>query len=196
MRPRTRQAGRWSACAWDCHTGEPTIHEEGYVESMSCARLALYGGQRGAYLLSETTRALLGSGLPEGVSVFPLGQRHSGASTSPSVCSRSRSTTSTGRRTRRDLLPRCQPRLARRARPRHRARLRGSRYPPRRRYPAAGASFRSPMPANRRPGHRSVPLWTRSQSSPRSATRLTPASSRPREEGPCQGRDTAGVAEP
>jgi hypothetical protein len=33
-------------------------------------------GRGGQILLSETTRALLGSGLPEGVSVFPLGQRH------------------------------------------------------------------------------------------------------------------------
>ena len=33
-------------------------------------------GRGGQILLSETTRALLGSGLPDGVSVFPLGQRH------------------------------------------------------------------------------------------------------------------------
>jgi len=33
-------------------------------------------GRGGQILLSETTRALLGSGLPEGVSVFPIGQRH------------------------------------------------------------------------------------------------------------------------
>src|SRR4029450_1500710 len=32
-------------------------------------------GRGGAVLLSETTRALLGSGLPEGVAVFPLGER-------------------------------------------------------------------------------------------------------------------------
>lgn len=33
-------------------------------------------GRGGQILLSETTRALVGSGLPEGVTVFPLGQRH------------------------------------------------------------------------------------------------------------------------
>jgi hypothetical protein len=33
-------------------------------------------GRGGQILLSETTRVLLGSGLPDGVSVFPLGQRH------------------------------------------------------------------------------------------------------------------------
>ena len=59
------------------HTGEPTIHEEGYVglDVVRAARICTVG-HGGQILLSETTRALLGSGLPEGVSVFPLGQRH------------------------------------------------------------------------------------------------------------------------
>ncbi len=39
-------------------------------------RASAPSGAEGQILLSETTRALLGSGLPEGVSVFPLGQRH------------------------------------------------------------------------------------------------------------------------
>ena len=59
------------------HTGEPTIHEEGYVglDVVRAARICTVG-HGGQILLSETTRALLGSGLPKGVSVFPLGQRH------------------------------------------------------------------------------------------------------------------------
>ena len=59
------------------HTGEPAIHEEGYVglDVVRAARICTVG-QGGQILLSETTRALIGSGLPEGVSVFPLGQRH------------------------------------------------------------------------------------------------------------------------
>jgi len=59
------------------HTGEPAVHEEGYVglDVVRAARICTVG-RGGQILLSETTRALLGSGLPEGVSVFPLGQRH------------------------------------------------------------------------------------------------------------------------
>ena len=59
------------------HTGEPTIHEEGYVglDVVRAARICTVG-QGGQILLSETTRALLGSRLPDGVSVFPLGQRN------------------------------------------------------------------------------------------------------------------------
>jgi class 3 adenylate cyclase len=59
------------------HTGEPAIHEEGYVglDVVRAARICTVG-RGGQILLSETTRALVGSGLPEGVSVFPVGQRH------------------------------------------------------------------------------------------------------------------------
>jgi class 3 adenylate cyclase len=59
------------------HTGEPAVHEEGYVglDVVRAARICTVG-RGGQILLSETTRALLGSGLPEGVSVFPIGQRH------------------------------------------------------------------------------------------------------------------------
>jgi class 3 adenylate cyclase len=59
------------------HTGEPSVHEEGYVglDVVRAARICTVG-RGGQILLSETTRALLGSGLPAGVSVFPLGQRH------------------------------------------------------------------------------------------------------------------------
>ncbi len=66
------------------HTGEPAIHEEGYVglDVVRAARICTVG-RGGQILLSETTRALLGSGLPAGVSVFPLGQRHLRGSDEP-----------------------------------------------------------------------------------------------------------------
>jgi class 3 adenylate cyclase len=59
------------------HTGEPTVGDEGYlgIDVVRAARLCgvCRGGQ---VLLSETTRALVGSALPAGVSLFPLGERH------------------------------------------------------------------------------------------------------------------------
>jgi len=59
------------------HTGEPAVHDEGYVglDVVRAARICTEG-RGGQILLSETTRALLGSGLPDGVSVYPVGQRH------------------------------------------------------------------------------------------------------------------------
>ena len=59
------------------HTGEPAVHEEGYLglDVVRAARICT-AGSGGHILLSETTRALVGSALPEGVSVFPLGERH------------------------------------------------------------------------------------------------------------------------
>ena len=58
------------------HTGEPTLSEEGYL-GLDVVRAARLCGvcQGGHVLLSETTRALVGSTLPAGVSVFPLGER-------------------------------------------------------------------------------------------------------------------------
>lgn len=58
------------------HTGEPAVYDEGYVglDVVRAARICTVG-RGGQILLSETTRALIGSGLPEGISVFPLGQR-------------------------------------------------------------------------------------------------------------------------
>jgi class 3 adenylate cyclase len=58
------------------HTGEPAVGEEGYlgVDVVRAARLSATG-TGGNVLLSETTRALLGSSLPEGVSVHPVGER-------------------------------------------------------------------------------------------------------------------------
>lgn len=59
------------------HTGEPHVADEGYVglDVVRAARICT-SAQGGHVLLSEATRALLGSALPEGVSVYPLGERH------------------------------------------------------------------------------------------------------------------------
>jgi class 3 adenylate cyclase len=58
------------------HTGEPSLGDEGYLglDVVRAARLcgAAKGGQ---ILMSETTRALVGSSLPDDVSVFPVGER-------------------------------------------------------------------------------------------------------------------------
>jgi class 3 adenylate cyclase len=58
------------------HTGEPAVGSEGYlgIDVVRAARLCTVG-QGGQVLLSETTRALVGSSLPEGVSVHTLGER-------------------------------------------------------------------------------------------------------------------------
>ena len=58
------------------HTGEPAVGEEGYL-GLDVVRAARLGASaRGGHvLLSETTRALLGSSLPDGVSVHPVGER-------------------------------------------------------------------------------------------------------------------------
>jgi class 3 adenylate cyclase len=59
------------------HTGEPAVHEGGYLglDVVRAARICTVG-RGGHILLSETTKALVGSTLPDGVSVFPLGERH------------------------------------------------------------------------------------------------------------------------
>jgi class 3 adenylate cyclase len=59
------------------HTGEPAVGDEGYLglDVVRAARICT-AGAGGRVLLSETTRALVGSNLPSGVSVFPLGERH------------------------------------------------------------------------------------------------------------------------
>jgi class 3 adenylate cyclase len=58
------------------HTGEPAVGSEGYLglDVVRAARLCT-AGKGGHVLLSETTRALAGASLPEGVSIFPLGER-------------------------------------------------------------------------------------------------------------------------
>ncbi len=58
------------------HTGEPALGEEGYL-GLDVVRAARLGtaGRGGQVLLSGATRALLGSTLPEGVAVRPVGER-------------------------------------------------------------------------------------------------------------------------
>ena len=58
------------------HTGEPAVGSEGYlgIDVVRAARLCTVG-RGGQVLLSETTRALVGSALPDGVSVHTLGER-------------------------------------------------------------------------------------------------------------------------
>jgi class 3 adenylate cyclase/uncharacterized small protein (DUF1192 family) len=79
---RVHAASRWPGgetvrVRMGLHTGEPALHDEGYVglDVVRAARICTEG-KGGQILVSETTRALVGSGLPEGVSVFPIGQRH------------------------------------------------------------------------------------------------------------------------
>lgn len=79
---RVHAASRWPdgetvRVRMGLHTGEPALHDEGYVglDVVRAARICTEG-RGGQILVSETTRSLVGSGLPEGVSVFPLGQRH------------------------------------------------------------------------------------------------------------------------
>jgi class 3 adenylate cyclase len=59
------------------HTGEPSVGEEGYlgVDVVRAARICS-AGHGGQILLSETTRALVGNNVPEGVSIRDLGQAH------------------------------------------------------------------------------------------------------------------------
>jgi class 3 adenylate cyclase len=58
------------------HTGEPALGEEGYLglDVVRAARLSA-AGHGGHVLLSETTRALIGSSLPDGVSIHSVGER-------------------------------------------------------------------------------------------------------------------------
>ena len=58
------------------HTGEPAVGSEGYlgIDVVRAARLCTVG-RGGQVLLSETTRSLVGSSLPDGVSVHTLGER-------------------------------------------------------------------------------------------------------------------------
>jgi class 3 adenylate cyclase len=59
------------------HTGEPHVGDEGYlgIDVVRAARIAS-AGAGGQILISETTRALLGNVLPDGVAVVDLGERH------------------------------------------------------------------------------------------------------------------------
>ncbi len=59
------------------HTGEPTVGDEGYLglDVVRAARISA-AGHGGQILLSETTRALVGNDLPDGVSVHDLGEQN------------------------------------------------------------------------------------------------------------------------
>ena len=59
------------------HTGEPHVGDEGYlgIDVVRAARIAA-AGHGGQILVSETTRALLGNQLPEGVAVHDLGEQN------------------------------------------------------------------------------------------------------------------------
>ena len=59
------------------HTGEPAVGSEGYLglDVVRAARICT-AARGGEVLLSETTRLLVGSSLPEGVSAYPIGERH------------------------------------------------------------------------------------------------------------------------
>jgi class 3 adenylate cyclase len=59
------------------HTGEPQLGDEGYLglDVVRAARISA-AGHGGQILISETTRALLGNQVPEGVAVHDLGEQH------------------------------------------------------------------------------------------------------------------------
>lgn len=58
------------------HTGEPIVGDEGYtgLDVVRAARIAAVG-RGGQVLLSETTRALIGADLPQGVAARSLGEQ-------------------------------------------------------------------------------------------------------------------------
>jgi class 3 adenylate cyclase len=58
------------------HTGEPAVGDEGYtgLDVVRASRIAATG-RGGQVLLSETTRAIVASDLPDGVELRPIGER-------------------------------------------------------------------------------------------------------------------------
>src|SRR6478752_2576148 len=69
--------GREVSVRMGLHTGEPHVGEEGYLglDVVRAARISA-AGHGGQILISETTRALLGNQLPDGVAVHDLGRQH------------------------------------------------------------------------------------------------------------------------
>src|SRR6476660_7147590 len=65
--------GREVSVRMGLNTGEPHVGEEGYlgIDVVRAARISA-AGHGGQILISETTRALLGNQLPEGVAVHDL----------------------------------------------------------------------------------------------------------------------------
>jgi class 3 adenylate cyclase len=77
LREHAWPGGREVRVRMGLHTGEPHLGDEGYlgIDVVRAARIAS-AGAGGQILCSETTRALLGNVLPEGVSVLDLGEQH------------------------------------------------------------------------------------------------------------------------
>jgi class 3 adenylate cyclase len=77
LRDHEWPGGRELSVRMGVHTGEPHLGEEGYLglDVVRAARISA-AGHGGQILISETTRALLGNQLPEGVAVHDLGQQH------------------------------------------------------------------------------------------------------------------------
>ena len=76
LRDHEWPGGREVRVRMGLHTGEPQVGDEGYLglDVVRAARIAS-AGTGGQILISETTRALLGNVLPEGVAVVDLGER-------------------------------------------------------------------------------------------------------------------------
>ena len=76
LRDHEWPGGRELRVRMGLHTGEPHLGEEGYLglDVVRAARISA-AGQGGQILISETTRALIGNQLPEGVAVHDLGQQ-------------------------------------------------------------------------------------------------------------------------
>jgi class 3 adenylate cyclase len=77
LRAHAWPEGRELRVRMGLHTGEPQVGDEGYlgIDVVRAARIAS-AGVGGQILISETTRALLGNTLPDGVDVVDLGDQH------------------------------------------------------------------------------------------------------------------------
>jgi len=77
LRAHSWPDGREVRVRMGLHTGEPHVGDEGYlgIDVVRAARIAA-AGHGGQILVSETTRALLGNQLPDGVAVFDLGEQN------------------------------------------------------------------------------------------------------------------------
>jgi class 3 adenylate cyclase len=77
LRDHAWPEGRHVKVRMGIHTGEPHVGDEGYLgmDVVRAARISA-AGRGGQILISETTRALVGNQLPDGVDVHDLGQQH------------------------------------------------------------------------------------------------------------------------
>jgi class 3 adenylate cyclase len=77
LRDHEWPGGRELLVRMGLHTGEPHVGDEGYLglDVVRAARISA-AGHGGQILVSETTRALIGNQLPEGVAVHDLGEQH------------------------------------------------------------------------------------------------------------------------